>query len=135
MLEYLIEHNRPFGQGGSIMQDRRRFTLEFKRQVVEELLSGISTPGQISRKHEISGGLLYYWKRRYQQGKLGNESSHPEALKERIKELERIVGQLTMDNDFLKKALAHSLEASRKKESLLPLRIPSGLVPSKGGAK
>lgn len=117
------------------MQDRRRFTSEFKRQVVEELLSGISNPAQISRKYEISGGLLYYWKRRYHQGKLGNESQHPEALKDRIRELERMVGRLTMDNDFLKKILQHSIEAARKKESLLPLEVPPGSARSKGGAK
>jgi len=31
-----------------------------------------------------------------------------------------MIGRLTMDNDLLKKALQSSLEASRKKESLLP---------------
>ena len=117
------------------MQDRRRFSNEFKRQVIEELLSGISSPARISRKYEISGGLLYHWKRRYQQGKLDNESSHPEALKERIKELERMVGRLAMDNDFLKKTLERSIETSRKKESLLPLSVPRDSVRSKGGAK
>jgi transposase-like protein len=117
------------------MQDRRRFTNEFKRQVIEELLSGISSPAKISRKYEISGGLLYHWKRRYQQGKLDNESNHPEALKERIRELERMVGQLAMDNDFLKKTLARSLEAVRKRESLLPLSVTTDMDRSKGGAK
>ena len=135
MLEYLIEHSRPLGQGGSVMRDRRKFSVEFKRQMVEELLSGISSPAQITRKYEISSGLMYYWKKRYDQGKLGNESHHPEAIKERIKELERMVGRLTMDNEFLKKTLQHTIEASRKRESLLPTRYPVIMDASKGGVK
>lgn len=117
------------------MQDRRRFSPEFKRQAVEELLSGISSPAQISRKHNISGGLLYLWKKRYSQGKFGNEPTNEETLKERIKELEPMVGRLTMDNDLLKKALGNTLGAIRKKESLLPPYLSDTQAISKGGAK
>jgi len=117
------------------MNQRRRFSLEFKRQVVEELLSGISSPAQVSRKYEISGGLMYHWKKRYEQGKLGNEPNHPEALKDRIKELERMVDRLTMDNDFLKKALQHTIETNQRKDNLLPLKPPGILDVLKGGAR
>ena len=41
------------------MRAQRKFRPEFKRQVVDELLGGISTPAQIIRRYEISSGLLY----------------------------------------------------------------------------
>jgi putative transposase len=47
------------------MKTQRRFRPEFKRQVIEELLSGDSSPAQIIRLYEISSGLLYHWKKQY----------------------------------------------------------------------
>ena len=117
------------------MKPKRTFIKEFKRQVVEELLSGIATRAQISRKHSLSGGLINHWKEQYEKGKLGNEPTQEEALKERVKELECMIGRLAMDNDLLKKALQATMEASRKKESLLPPVYPPQEAQLKGGAK
>ena len=50
------------------MAERRRFTANFKRQVVEELLSESSTLAQLSRRYDISSGLIRHWKKRYEQG-------------------------------------------------------------------
>jgi transposase-like protein len=51
------------------MKHRRRFTVEFKRQVMEELLGGFSSPAQIIHGRDISSGLLYRWKEQYARGK------------------------------------------------------------------
>ncbi len=40
------------------MKHRRSFAVELKRQIVEELLSGMSTPAQLTLRYEISSGLL-----------------------------------------------------------------------------
>ena len=40
------------------MRDQRTFSQEFKRQIVEELLSGESRPAQLCRRHNISSSLL-----------------------------------------------------------------------------
>jgi len=117
------------------MRDKRSFSPEFKRRVVEELLSGISTPAQIIRKYNISSGLMHHWKKRYALGKFENEPRHDLALKERVKELERMVGRLTMDNDLFKKALQKTIEQTRRKESLLPLYPADTQAASQGGAK
>jgi len=55
------------------MRNQRTFSLEFKRQVVEELLSGQSWPAQVCRRYEISSSLLCHWKRQYARGKFNNE--------------------------------------------------------------
>ena len=57
------------------MKQRRKFSVEIKRQVVEELLSGMSTPAQLMRRHDISSGLLYHWKEQYARGRFNNEPS------------------------------------------------------------
>jgi len=40
------------------MRNQRSFNLEFKRQVVEGLLSGESRPAQLCRRHNIGASLL-----------------------------------------------------------------------------
>ena len=91
------------------MRNQRNFSLEFKRQVVEELLSGESRPAQLCRRHNISASLLYHWRKQYSRGKFNNEPTCEAALKDRIDKLERLVGRLTLENEFLKKGLQHSL--------------------------
>ena len=96
------------------MRNQRTFGQEFKRQVVEELLSGESRPAQLCRRHNISSNLLYHWKKQYGRGKFNNEPTAEAALKDRIEKLERLVGRLTLENEFLKKGLEHSLGQSER---------------------
>lgn len=119
------------------MKPKRKFEKEFRRQVVEELLSKISTPAQIVRKYGISGGLLQNWKQQYARGKYGNEPEEVEGLKERVRELERKLGQMTMDNDFLKAACQHLAKSTKKSENLFSgqVRDRNGEEKSSGGAK
>ena len=116
------------------MKPKRIFSLEFKRQVVEELLGG-SSPAQITRRYNLAGGLIAHWKQQYAKGRFGNEPDQVEALKEHVKELERMVGRLTMDNDLLKKALQTTLSATRKNASSLALNEPAPTEQCKGGVK
>ena len=94
------------------MRNHRAFNVEFKRQVIEELLSGESRPAQLCRRYNISSSLLYHWKRQYSKGKFNNEPTEEGALRDRIEKLERLVGKLTLENEFLKKGLQHSLNQS-----------------------
>ncbi len=57
------------------MAERRKFSASFKRQVVEELLSQRSTVAQLSRRHDISSGLILHWRKRYEGGGLVEGSS------------------------------------------------------------
>jgi transposase-like protein len=96
------------------MRNQRTFSQEFKRQLVEELLSGESHPAQLCRRHNISSSLLYHWKKQYGRGKFNNEPTAEAALKDRIEKLERLVGRLTLENEFLKKGLQNSLSQSER---------------------
>jgi len=110
------------------MRNQRSFSLEFKRQVVEELLSGESRPAQLCRRHNISPSILHHWKKQYSRGKFNNEPTEEGALKDRIEKLERLVGKLTLENEFLKRGLQHSLsQPQRNVKSLPPTTTSSGI--------
>ena len=115
------------------MKQQRSFSSEFKRQVVEEYLSGVSTAAQLCRRHSISSGLLYYWKKQYVKNSFEADAAREAALEERIKELEQALGKSHLENEFLKKALHRSFEQSRKKGSSLPTTETLS-KPSRGGA-
>jgi transposase len=91
------------------MRQQRNFSIEFKKQVVEELISGSSRPSQICRRYNIVPSLLDHWKKQYNLGKYDNEPIKEAALQDRIEKLERLVGKLALENEFLKKAYQHKL--------------------------
>jgi len=96
------------------MKQRRGFSNELKRQIVEELISGTSRPAQLCRRHEIAASLLYHWKKQYNLGRFDNEPVREAALQDRIEKLERLVGKLTLENEYLKKAYQHKLSLQGK---------------------
>jgi len=115
------------------MRNHRSFSVEFKRQIIEEWLSGTSRPAQLCRRHNISASLLYHWKRQYSRGKFNNEPTQEGALRDRIEKLERLVGKLTLENEFLKRGLQNSLSQSQRNGKSSPTSsISSGI--SGGGA-
>ena len=96
------------------MRNQRSFSVELKRQVIRELLSEESRPAQLCRRYNISSSLLYHWKKQYSRGKFNNEPTEEGALRDRIEKLERLVGKLTLENEFLKRGLQHSLSLSQR---------------------
>lgn len=96
---------------------RRRFTREFKLQVLREIDAG-KTIAQAAREHEIHPNLITRWRSLRDQytGQAFAGNGNTYKLEARISELERMAGRLTMENDFLKKALA-LLEAQKRRLS------------------
>jgi len=113
------------------MRKPRTFTSQFKREVVEELLSRTTGPAQLARRYNLSSGLLYHWKNQYARGKLNNEPTEEATLRDRVNQLEQMLGRLTLENEFLKKALQNALKEQREKESSFILSKASSPV-SKG---
>jgi transposase len=102
----------------------RKFTSDFKRSIIEQLLSETATPIELCRRYNISSGQLYTWRRQYTQGKLDSEPSREVEMAARIRELERLLGKVTLENEFLKKAVRNSLKQVERKESSLPRIAP-----------
>ena len=85
---------------------------EFKLSVVRQVTSGEKRPVQVCREHHLSEGLLLRWRREYEaRGEAAFATPQPdeaEALKRRVMELERLCGQLALENAVLKGALSGS---------------------------
>ena len=99
----------------------RTYTVEFKRQVVEEHLGGVSL-NQLARRHDISRELLRTWVKKYEAGDLaGGRPATPDrrAYEAEIAGLERKVGQLTMELDLLKRGLRSARRASGASTSVV----------------
>lgn len=92
---------------------RRQFTREFKLQVIREVEAGKSV-GQAAREHQLHPNTILKWRKLHHQYAERAFSGNGQTYKDeaRIAELERMVGQLAMENSLLKKALSR-LEAYR----------------------
>jgi transposase len=100
-----------------MVRQRRSFDNEFKKQVVESILSGSATQAEMAREHRISPVMINRWQKDYKAGKFfENVTSQDMAkLELRIRDLERLVGRLTLENEVLKKI--RDLDTKEKKES------------------
>ncbi len=91
---------------------RRVFSVEFKREVVQQVLKGEKTLAELSRELDISPTVIRHWKRRYESGAVAavkaNEEVVPaselQAAQARIRELERALGRKTMEVEILRAA-------------------------------
>ncbi|HMM58877.1 MAG TPA: transposase [Candidatus Rifleibacterium sp.] len=95
------------------MNKRNTYTPEFKTRVVLEILKEEMTLSQIAQKYEVHQNMLTKWKQEFlehAQGafKRGKTEAEKElrAEKDRSQELEKLVGQLTYEVDWLKKKSA-----------------------------
>jgi transposase len=98
---------------------RRNYTRETKIAAMREVENGRAIVS-VARQLEISPNLLQRWRSEWRvRGEFAfpgvGRQSHAPALTEqqRIAELERKIGQLTVENDVLKKALQHFREQHR----------------------
>jgi len=109
------------------VQRRRRWSVAEKLQMVEESELPGMTVSYVARKYGVSPSQLFSWRRLAQEGKLsaiqaGEEVvpvSEAKQLHARIRELERLLGKKTMENEILKDAVKIARE--KKLISRMPL--------------
>lgn len=83
---------------------RRSFTKEFKTKVLDEVDAGL-TIAQVARKFEVHPEMIRQWRSR--RNKYGDRAfagrGNAYTDEARVAELERTIGQLTLEVRFLKK--------------------------------
>lgn len=90
---------------------KRKFTREFKIQVVQEVESGIETRAQATRDHELSEGMINKWVSAYRDSPeraftgQRHETSSEDKLRSKIRELEWVLGKKTLEAEILKNTL------------------------------
>jgi len=86
---------------------RRKFTPEFKAKVAIEAIKEKETLAELSRRFNVHANIIGKWKQEF----LNNSSSAfatSNKKAEKDDEIEKVyakIGQLEMENDFLKKSL------------------------------
>jgi transposase-like protein len=89
------------------MAKRRRFTPQFKAEVVIEALMGQSSQAELCRRYNLSDEQLSKWKHQLlDNAAILFESTDKQSNDsiERIAQLEQLVGRLTLALDIQKKA-------------------------------
>ena len=95
----------------------REYDAEFKARVVLEVLQGQKSAAEACREYRIAADLLSRWKQDFilRSPELFKTKHEQSAEAARIAELERLVGQLTLE-----------LSAAKKVSSLLSSRSSNG---------
>ena len=95
---------------------RRIFTKEFKQQVLREVQAGKSI-AQAARENELHPNLIGKWQKLHaqyaQDAFQGNGHAYTQEAK--IAELERLIGQQTVEISLLKKVLL--IQEQQRKEA------------------
>ncbi len=110
------------------VERRRRWSIEEKRSIAQEThLPGMSV-SLIARKHGINPSQLFTWRRLMEEGALegirSEEGVVPKGrvreLESRVRELERILGRKTLENEILREAV----KLAREKKLILRQPLP-----------
>jgi transposase len=92
------------------MPQRRRFSAKVKTQIVLDLLTGAKTMAQLCREHNLKDQVVRRWKADFldrAETLFGGDTERQQQL-DRIAELERLLGRLTLELEIAKKASALS---------------------------
>jgi transposase-like protein len=90
------------------MKSRRKFSREFKQTAIRQMAAGKSA-AEVARALEVHPSDLYRWRRELDEHGTAafTGAGRKRADDDRVAELERKVGQQTLEIDFLKRALQH----------------------------
>lgn len=108
-------------------EQRRRFSVEQKLAIVRETFEPGRSVSTVARQHDVHANQVFKWRKLYQEGSLAavrtGETVVPaselaDAMKQ-IRDLQRMLGKKTMENEILKEAV--EIAHSRKWIARMPL--------------
>ncbi|HAU7995730.1 TPA: IS3 family transposase [Escherichia coli] len=96
-------------------EKRRRRTTQEKIAIVQQSFEPGMTVSLVARQHGVAASQLFLWRKQYQEGSLtavaaGEQvvpASELAASMKQIKELQRLLGKKTMENELLKEAVEY----------------------------
>ena len=116
------------------VERRRRWSVEEKMRLVEESSRSGMSVSYVARKHGVAPSQLFTWRKRMADGSREAIRSDDEVvsvaevreLKRQVRDLQRVLGKKTMENDILRDALqlAHEKKLILQLPSLPPRDIP-----------
>ncbi|EHM1640585.1 IS3 family transposase [Salmonella enterica subsp. enterica serovar Muenchen] len=96
-------------------EKRRRRSVQEKIAIVQQSFEPGMTVSLVARKHGVAASQLFLWRKQYQEGSLtavaaGEQvvpASELASAMKQIKELQRLLGKKTMENELLKEAVEY----------------------------
>ncbi|EOV3331285.1 IS3 family transposase [Escherichia coli] len=96
-------------------EKRRRRTTQEKIAIVQQSFEPGMTVSLVARQHGVAASQLFLWRKQYQEGSLTSvaageqvvPASELAAAMKQIKELQRLLGKKTMENELLKEAVEY----------------------------
>jgi transposase len=112
------------------VQRRRRWSAEEKAAIVQETYAPGMSVSLVARRHGIAPNQLFTWRRLYASGALsavgaGEEvvaASEYRVLQHQVRELQRLLGKKTLENEILREALDLAQPKKRLLRAPLPVR-------------
>ena len=95
------------------IQRRRRWSAEEKAALVQETYAAGMSVSLVARRHGIAPNQLFRWRRLHAEGALSAvaagetvvPASEYRALHGQVRELQRLLGKKTLENEILREAL------------------------------
>lgn len=90
------------------MSKPRKFSPQFKAKIALAALRGEATTAELCRKHQLSDSVIGRWKIQLVKSadQVFASTTPDDAQRQRIDDLERLIGQLTVELDAAKKLSA-----------------------------
>ena len=96
-------------------KQRRRRTPQEKIAIVQQSMEPGMTVSYVARLHGVNANQVFKWRKQYQEGSLtaitaGEDvvpASELTAAMKQIRELQRLLGKKTMENEILKEAVEY----------------------------
>ena len=86
-------------------RNRRKFSPEFKDEAVKAVILNSRPIAQVARELSINEGTLGNWVAAFRRDHAEEEPALDVSERARLREAERLVRELKMENEFLKKVI------------------------------
>ena len=101
-------------------EKRRRRSVQEKIAIVQQSFEPGMTVSLAARQHGVAASQLFLWRKQYQEGSLtavvaGEQvvpASELASAMKQIKQLQRLLGKKTMENELLKEAVEYGHQKS-----------------------
>jgi transposase-like protein len=88
-----------------VPRNRRKFSPEFKDEAVKAVIMNSRPIAQVAREIAVNEGTLGNWVAAYRHDHADEEPALDINERARLREAERLVRELKMENEFLKKVI------------------------------
>lgn len=96
------------------MKKYRYFPLEYKQRIVQEIEGGLRSKATVSREEHLACSLIDRWQKQIREGTLiDHPSTRERQLERELDRYKKKVGELTLENELLKKIDEYSRQMKR----------------------